>query len=373
MSKSLIVIGGGINGVAIALDAVQLGYAVTLIEKLTVGSGTSSKTSKLAHGGLRYLQQFQFKVVRESVQERNRLLETYPDFVHPLKFVVPVYNSSPWGMLTLSLGLTVYDLFSGLGSPLPWHRRLSAEEITADYPDLVSRDLKGGFSYYDAQLDDLGLVRHMADEARQRGVCVLENHQCIGLEYHHGHVCGVRIRHDHMERVLLADQVIQTAGPWSSMFLEQDDPDGEFSLTLSKGAHIVVPDIGYSDAFLLSAPQDQRVFFVMPFNGHTLIGTTETIYHGHPDSVVADDGDIDYLRTAFLSYFPRFADSPILDSFAGLRPLITQRGASMSPGIMSRDFRLVRSSSGLYSVLGGKYTTHGAVARYVVRCLNSAL
>ncbi len=370
MTKSLLVIGGGINGVAIALESARAGYRVTVVEKSTLGSGTSSKTSKLAHGGLRYLEHYQFKVVWESLHERNRLLRNYPDVVHPLKFVIPIYRNSPWNRLTLFVGLLVYDLFSGLLSPLPWHRRLSVAHIRHNFPTLASDGLVGGFSYFDAQMDDVELLKKLAGEARELGVTFLEHTCGSSLAYREGAVVGVRISDGHTDTLLEATQVIQSTGPWSSAFLDADDPQGATAVTLSKGVHIVLPDIGYQEAFLLSAPQDKRVFFVMPYKGQTLVGTTETVYVGDPDKVSVDEADKSYLMTAFLTYFPQFSSYEILDSFVGLRPLLAHSGSALRPGVMSRDFKLVRSSTGLYSVMGGKYTTHGAVARYVVRCLN---
>lgn len=362
----LIVVGGGINGVAIALDAVMRGLQVVLIEQHTVGSGTSSKTSKLAHGGLRYLEQFQFGVVRESLAERNLLLMHYPQFVHPMPFVIPVYASGPWSRLKLACGLWVYDLLS-LRSPMPRHHYLSAVEVQTLCPGISGEGLRGGFVYYDAQMDDLGLLEHLCDRAKAFGVVVLEHTQCRALQYDSGRVSGVEVVSHGEVKTISAAVVLQATGPWSTMLLGQDDSGFSTGVLPSKGVHLVLPALPFLEALLLSAPQDQRVFFVIPWKGFTLVGTTETLYSGSPDQVDVEAADRAYLLEAYNYYFPEYhrQETDIISEFAGLRPLLYTDGAK-DPGKVSRDFALLESTSGLLSLVGGKYTTHRYVAEHVV-------
>jgi len=369
MHFDLVIIGGGINGVAIAREAAQKGYRVVIVEKATLGSGTSSKTSKLAHGGLRYLEQFQFKVVYESLNERDRLLKDYPDLVKPMPFVVPLYKWSPWSRWKLSLGLHLYD-WMGRAHRMPRHERLSREDMMRACPSLIPEGLLGGFRYYDAQMDDLGLLHRIAEECRALGVIIIENTSVKAILYQEGHAVGVAcdsIRHSR----IMGRQILQCAGPWSGALLNFDEAKNNVTLIPSKGVHIVLPDHGYKDALLLSAPQDGRVFFVIPWKGHCLVGTTETLYRGEPDDVSVSDEDRRYLLEAYNYYFKqRFCGlSDIVSEFVGLRPLVTHTDKSHNPGAISRDFFLYHSKTGFYTLLGGKYTTHHAVAARVCEAL----
>ena len=183
MSKfDLIIIGGGINGVAIAQQASVMGKRVALFEKSTLGAGASSNTSKLAHGGLRYLETFEFGLVRESVRERNLLVKLYPDLVTPLPFIFPVYKSSKRPLWQVKIGMRFYDFFSRKG-PLPKHRSLSASQVTQLAPGLYSQDLVGGVVYYDAQMDDLALLEQLAKEAKSHGALIQEHSPVTCLLY----------------------------------------------------------------------------------------------------------------------------------------------------------------------------------------------
>ena len=349
----LLVVGGGINGVAIALDAAARGLRVWLVEQQTIGSGTSSKTSKLAHGGLRYLEQLQFKVVRESLRERDTLLDQYPQFVKPMPFVVPVYGRYPWPAWKLGLGLTVYD-FLAKKHRLPGHERLTPMYVSHRFAGLNAKGLTAGFRYFDAQMDDLGLLKFLAKRAESLGVMISEYCYFEGPVFEQGRVVGGRLSTRDGSFDFKAKMVVQAMGPWSP------------GVKPSKGVHLVLPAMPFSEALLLAAPQDGRVFFVIPWEGKTLVGTTETAYSGLPELVRVEPEDVAYLMQAFHHYFPTYfpGESSIFASFAGVRPLVDPGVGGL--GSASRDFQLDRSVPGMLRVFGGKYTTHRVVAEQVV-------
>lgn len=359
LNYNLAVIGGGITGVAIAVDAALRGLSVLLLEKETLGHGTSSKTSKLAHGGLRYLENYEFRLVKEALRERNLLLKNAPHYVHPLRFIIPIYPHSPWSSLLLKAGLICYDFLAGK-KDLPAHTSLHASDILSAIPGLNPEGLQKGFSYYDAQMDDWGLVQSLGTLAKSLGVTILEHTQAQ-LSYNEAHqVIGVN--------EFKTERVIQATGPWTHELLIQDNPQAPLSVFPSKGVHIVLPSLEISDALLLSTPQDNRVFFVIPWKGHTLVGTTDTAYTGNPDTVCITQEDRHYLLKAYNHYFPAHTqqESSILDSFVGLRPLFNFNQHGSSPSEKSRDFRILESSSGLFTLVGGKFTTHRAMAEAAV-------
>lgn len=357
MSKfDLIIIGGGINGVAIAQQASVMGKRVALFEKSTLGAGASSNTSKLAHGGLRYLETFEFGLVRESVRERNLLVKLYPDLVTPLPFIFPVYKSSKRPLWQVKIGMRFYDFFSRKG-PLPKHRSLSASQVTQLAPGLYSQDLVGGVVYYDAQMDDLALLEQLAKEAKSHGALIQEHSPVTCLLYQNNIISGVEVIHNGQSHQFEASHIINVSGAWSNDILHMDSSNPAVGVSPTKGIHLIVPRITGDHALILSTPQDQRVFFIMPWKGDTLIGTTDTLYKGDPDQVRVLPEDIRYLLDAAHFYFPSFSPDPscVLSTYCGLRPLV--RSTQTVASSISRDFVISKSSSGLWTMLGGKYTT----------------
>ena len=357
----LIIIGGGINGVAIAEQASKLGKQVVLFEKTELGAGASSHTSKLAHGGLRYLESFEFGLVRESLEERDLLIKTYPDLVKPLPFIFPVYKASKRPLWQVKLGMTVYDFYSRKG-PLPRHRSFTASQLASLAPDLKRTGLKGGVVYYDAQMDDLGLVLRLADIAKAHGATIIEHCPVSGFLYHNQRISGVKVIQDGETVEYQAPDIVNVSGPWSNDILHMDSATPTLAVGPTKGIHLIVPRFTADHAFILQAPQDHRIFFVMPYGQHTLIGTTDTVYQGDPDNVSVLPEDIDYLLDAASFYFPEFTlmSSQVISTYCGLRPLVaaTKKNASA----ISRDFVVSQSESGLWTMLGGKYTTHRLMA-----------
>lgn len=362
----LAIIGGGINGAGIARDASSRGLKVILLEKNTFASGASSKSSKLIHGGLRYLEQFDFRLVKESLAERSLLLKNAPGIVHKLPFVVPIYNDSPRPLWMIKLGLHLYDWMAP--SDFPRHQNLSRDEIINLFPTLLEKTLRGGCLYYDAQMDDTMLVEANVEAASVAGTEIHEHAQVIGLEIDQGKIHGLRWRDTNsgQEHTIEAKAIVNATGAWSNQLLALDPSPSRIKVYPTKGVHIVVPSIHLTHALLLTAPTDGRVFFVIPWKGNTLIGTTDTPYLGNPDEVVVNDEDIHYLISSTAHYFPtmNLTKQSVLSAFAGLRPLVQENHQAASQ--ISRDYVIHTSTAGLITLLGGKYTTYRLMSEAVV-------
>lgn len=386
-ATDLVIIGGGINGASIARDAALRGIKVVLLEKADFASGASSKTSKLAHGGLRYLENFQFSLVRESIIERSLLLKNAPHLVHPLPFILPVYKEDPHSRLMIHLGLYLYDHLGG-SNPLPKHHQLSIEEIQNEFPFLNEDQLVGGCHYLDAQMQDNRLVIENILAAEAAGAQSFNYLPVIKILTSNEKTSGVLYR-DPISQTLkeiTCDIIVNATGAWSSEIIQLDqercqsknesetdnnEKKENHSVAPSKGVHIVIPEISSTTALLLHAPQDKRVFFVIPWNGYSLVGTTDTFYHGDPDEIRVDDCDRDYLLTALKSFFPdlKLDQNSIISEFVGLRPLVStdaNHSTHASASELKRSHAITISKSGLITISGGKHTTHRKIAEDVV-------
>lgn len=369
-SFDLVVIGGGINGAAAARDAALRGLKVLLLEKSDFGAGASTKTSKLAHGGLRYLEQWEFTLVKESLDERNLLLHNAPHLVHPIPFIMPVYATSPRPLWQVNIGLSLYDFFSRK-SGMPKHRMLTSSEVADNFPEIERSDLTGGCFFYDAWMLDNRLVIENVLSAEQAGALVFNYAQVTGLSISQGRIDRVDVIDliTGKENSIACKAVINATGAWSDHIaaLEHSKHCDNY-VKPTKGIHMIIPQVARDQALLLRTPQDGRVFFVIPWGSYSLLGTTDTFYDGDPDGVKVEKNDIDYLSAAFKSYFPNMAinDSSIVATFAGLRPLAAQRNHAFSPSGASRSHAIEVSDRGLISVLGGKFTTHRRVAEDAV-------
>lgn len=360
----LAVIGGGINGTAIARDAALRGKSVVLFEKDDFGEGTSSRSSKMIHGGIRYLEQLRFGLVHESIRERRLLVKLAPHLVRPQAFILPVYQGSRRGPRAIRLGLFLYDILS-LGRRLGKASFLEPREVLVRAPQLLQDGLLGGGVYHDAVMDDARLVLLNAlaalEENRDRPAeVVLRNHTLV-TAVRPGSPCELEV----LERTggrparVLAHRVVRAVGPWTDPRL----------LVPSKGVHIVLPPLPIAEGLLLTHSKDGRVFFVIPWLGRTVVGTTETIFSGSPDGIAADRDDVAYLLDEVKRVLPglRIGRSDILSVFAGVRPLARRRWITRgSSGSVSRSHRIVDEGGGVSSVFGGKYTTYRAVAKDVV-------
>jgi glycerol-3-phosphate dehydrogenase len=353
----VLVIGGGITGCGIARDAALRGLSVALVEKDDFASGTSSRSSRLIHGGVRYLEHGHLHLVFESSAERRRLLRLAPHLVRPLSFTWPVYEGARIPRWKLGAGLALYDvlaLFRNVGR----HKRLSRADVLAREPMLGSDGLRGGAAYYDAATDDARLTLANAIAAAEAGAVVV-NHAIAGERIvENGRVIGATISDSvgdapHVE--VSAAVVVNATGPWSS------DVRG------SKGAHIAVPRdrVGNNGALTLLAPADGRVFFVLPAGTNAVIGTTETPAPSSPDDVRATNEDVRYLLDATNGFFPsaNLRPTDVVSAWAGIRPLVPTSG---SAGSASREHVIATSRDGVVSITGGKLTTYRIMAAQVV-------
>lgn len=367
----LLVIGGGATGAGIARDAALRGLDVVLVEREDIASGTSSRSSRLIHGGIRYLEHGHLKLVFEASAERRRLLALAPHLVRPLAFTWPVYEGARVPRWKLGAGLMLYDalsLFRNVGR----HRRLSAQQVMQREPALERRDLRGGAQYHDAATDDARLTLATALDAREAGAAIVTYAEVRELLHEGGRVRGARV-HDVLEGSdvnLRARIVVNAAGPWSDAVRRLDEPSTSGpAVRGSTGAHILVPRerVGNHGALTLVAPQDGRVFFVLPSGAHTLIGTTETETHDDPGSVRATERDVRYLLDAANAHFPRagLTRDDVISAWAGIRPLVAQDEGEAA-GEVSREHAISTSRSGLVSITGGKLTTYRVMAEQVV-------
>jgi len=356
MSHTIAVIGGGINGAGVAWELARRGYAVTLFEKGICGAQTSSATTKMIHGGLRYLERFHFALVRESLRERSWLLRNLPELVKPLEILLPIYADSPRSRATIKAGLMLYDRFAS-DANLSRHRSLDLQELAARAP-LIRDGLRGGFSYWDAQVDDFALVRTVIASAIRDGATIRENTRVDSMR-RDGQQWILRANHGDESRF---DLVVNAAGPWMNELLGENHLSAPYVLSLVRGSHLVLEHRVSEAGLLLQSTSDRRVFFVLPWKGGTLVGTTEIVQKESPDHVHASDEEIDYLIARYDRYFrvPVTRDD-VASTFAGVRPLV---GRATNPSAIGREFRVVRRGNMIH-VFGGKLTTFMALARKV--------
>ena len=362
----LLVIGGGITGAGVALDAALRGLRVALIDKGDFASGTSSISSKLVHGGLRYLEYGAFGLVYDSLRERRRLLQNAAHLVHPLRFVLPFYDGARVPSWKQRLGLTLYDLLAGPDN-LRRSRTHPLARLHRDCPDLQTQGLHGGAEFFDAQMDDARLCIEVVRTAAMQGAVVANYVEAITFEKSEGLIRGVRAlsRHEDREIVIRARQTLNAAGPWGDAVRQLAGDDAGSALRPTKGVHILAPGRGLVAAFLLMHPGDGRVFFVIPWMGKTLIGTTDTVCDDAPDNVGVAPADVEYLLQGHNRYFlPQLSSTGLLGSFVGLRPLVQTHPGD--PSALSREFSLSASRSGLLTLSGGKYTTYRRMAEVAV-------
>lgn len=349
----LAVIGGGINGAGIAWELARRDYDITLFEKGRCGAQTSSATTKMIHGGLRYLENLHIALVRESLRDRAWLLEHLPDLVKPVEILLPVYDDSPRSRLVIRAGLILYDLLAG-HSNIARHESLTAGELTARVP-LVRAGLRGGFSYRDAQTDDYALARRVVASAITEGATVREQTPVLSL-HRSGKQWIVAIAGGALERF---DFVVNAAGPWMNDLLAENHIRSRYRLSLIRGSHLVLTHRIAEAGMLLQSVSDRRVFFVLPWKGTTLVGTTEVMHQTSLEHVQATDEEIDYLIARFNRYVRQpIGRDDIASTFAGVRPLV---GRATNPSAISRDYRLERRGN-LLNVFGGKMTTFRSLA-----------
>jgi glycerol-3-phosphate dehydrogenase len=366
----VLVVGGGITGAGVARDAALRGLRVALVEQNDFASGTSSRSSRLVHGGVRYLEHGQIGLVFESSRERRTLLRIAPHLVRPLSFLWPVYQGARVPRWKLAIGLTLYDALA-LFRNVARHQRLSARDAQRMEPKLRSAQLTGGARYWDAATDDARLTLSTILSAEAAGAVVVNHARVAELLRDGARITGARVvdacggTHDVRARV-----VVNATGPWSDRVEALARPQTSASVRGSKGVHVCVPRsrVGHESALTLIAPQDGRVMFVLPAGAFTIVGTTDTFDDVTPDEVRATPADVEYLLTAANHYFPeaQLTDADVVSAWAGLRPLVVHGTSSSGPGSVSREHAIAETSPGLVRVTGGKLTTYRAMSAEVV-------
>ncbi|HLH73730.1 MAG TPA: glycerol-3-phosphate dehydrogenase/oxidase, partial [Chloroflexota bacterium] len=340
---------------------------VALVEKSDFASGTSSRSTKLIHGGLRYLAQFHFRLTREALSERSVLQKLAPHLVEPIPFLFPIYHKrlEVWRVNT---GLWLYDLLAGLRRT-KLHRRLSRRDTLARVPQLNPDGLRASFVYYDARTDDARLVVEVLKAAVNHGAAIANYLNAERILTHDSRASGI-IAHDLIRDELFevrAHKVVVAAGVWLDRVLDGDQPTGQHRVRPAKGVHLIVPRdrLGGDLAIVFPTPDD-RLMFVIPWQGATLIGTTDTDYQGPLDEPRADRSDVDYILNVVNAAFPnaKLTDADVISVQAGLRPLVASGDESTAK--ISREDRVFENRDGSIAIAGGKLTTYRQMGRKVV-------
>jgi glycerol-3-phosphate dehydrogenase len=384
----VLVIGGGITGAGVALDAAARGYKVALVEKGDFASGTSSKSTKLVHGGIRYLPNFDFALVHEGLVERGILLQNAPFLVHPLAFVLPIYQgdrhpvgipfTTPGGVglgTLLNIGLWMYDLMAGKHG-IRHHRRLSSQAVLRYAPDLVTDQLKEGFVYYDAQTNDARLTLALIRTAAQYGATIVNYTEVTSLLMENDRISGAGVRDtlSGEERTIQARHVVNATGIFSEQVEALSGSTPQVQVEPSKGVHLVLSreDVRLADAaIVLPETEDKRILFLVPWESRVIFGTTDT-GSGDLDHPGASPEDIAYL----LKYLNRYltlnlTEAQIVSTYVGYRPLFKPRAqAQRSTARLSRTHAVLQNASGLVTIVGGKLTTYRRMAQDTVDLLN---
>jgi glycerol-3-phosphate dehydrogenase len=373
----VLVVGGGITGAGVARDAALRGLRTALVEQDDFASGTSSRSSRLVHGGVRYLEHGQLGLVFESSAERRTLQRIAPHLVRPLAFTWPVYAGARVPRWKLAAGLTLYDLLA-LFRNVGRHERLDVAGVLAREPRLRSDALVGGARYWDAATDDARLTLATIRSAIAAGAVVVNHARVVSLGETAGRVMSARVTDAILGSSVdvSARVVVNAAGPWSDTVERMADGTARPAVRGSKGVHVSVPHarIGNVGALTLLAPSDGRVMFVLPAGDFTIIGTTDTYETVEPDQVRASEPDVSYLLDAANHFFPtaHLVRDDVVSAWAGLRPLKAD-GDAANPSAASREHAITEQVPGLVRVTGGKLTTYRAMGRQVVDAVERSL
>ena len=371
----VLVVGGGITGVGAARDAAYRGLKVALIEMHDLAYGTSSRSSKLVHGGLRYLENFEFGLVFEAVSERQTLMDIAPHLVHPLGFIFPIRKDSRRSAFTINLGMWVYDALALFRSP-KIHKNLKPKQIKVEEPALDADNLKGAPLYYDCSTDDARLTIETALDAVHHGATVATYMKAVGfLKDDKGKLNGVTaedlVSGEQVE--IRAKSIINCTGPWSDDTRSLGKEKKAQRLRPTKGVHIVVDakKLKINNAVVCFHPEDGRVLFAIPWGERTYIGTTDTDYTESLEDLAATKDDVVYLLKAANAYFPKnpLVENDVISTWAGVRPLVSEESegdGEQSESSVSREHSIRVDANGLVTIAGGKLTTYRRMAKEVV-------
>jgi len=349
------IIGGGINGLCCAWQLAKQGHQVQLYERDTLMSATSRASSKLLHGGLRYLENREFRLVREALHERDAWIKRAPHLAQPLRLVMPIYQQARRPGWMIALGLFLYDHLAGK-SHLSKAKRLSAQELVRRDPHLKSEGLRGGYEFSDGQMDDQALGLWVAEQAEHAGVSIAERTEITALTQDGQVITADGATHAH-------DRLINVAGPWAHRLLQESGLDSPYELDLIRGSHLIL-EHPCKQAYFLEAPNERRIFFVLPWQGNTLVGTTE-VRQTLNEPIACSPEEQSYLLIAWAHYFPDRQPN-VIGTFAGLRPLLR---SEQDPSKATREYVIHRTGK-LVTVLGGKWTTAMALADKVSHAIH---
>jgi len=370
----VLIIGGGITGAGVARDAAQRGLKVALIESRDFAFGTSSRSSKLVHGGIRYLENMEFQLVFEALNERTHLFEIAPHLVHPLRFMIPLFKDSRVGMFKMGLGMWLYDALSLFQTP-EMHEKLDKIETLNRMPIVKGKDLVGSFVYSDAYMDDDRLVHETLRSANEFGA--------VCANYVSAHKSNFKTNIDGAKKIesievtdemtkdsfkIYADQIVCNVGPWTDLVGEKILPQWRKILRPTKGVHLTFAKnrIPLSSAVVMAAQKSNRIVFAIPRHEMVIVGTTDTDFKGDPTNASVDAEDIRYLLEITNQYFPgaKLKEEDIISSYVGVRPLV--KDDSDNEGKTSREHTIIEDDSGFIVIAGGKYTTYRLMAEQIV-------
>ena len=383
MDYDVAIIGGGIHGVGVAQAAAVRGYKTVLLEQYDhLAEGTSSRSSKLIHGGLRYLEQFEFSLVRECLLERSYLLKNAPDLVKLTPVYIPIYKSSKRAPWMIRAGLSLYALLGNLSADARFKKIKKSD--WSELHGLNTQNLCTIYQYYEAQTDDSLLTQAVMSSAKEYGAELILNAKVNSIKLvsegsqisYVNHLSSDNKLNNEIEKTLTSKVVVNAAGPWAAEVVNNVQPKQKnVNVDLVQGAHIVLPIQLGEVIFYIESPKDKRPIFVMPWYGKTMIGTTESLFDDDPSKTYPLEEEVDYLLDAFYFHFPEKKNENLLvsDKFAGLRVLPrSQKNANQR----SRETIYLRDRKNkprLLSIFGGKLTAYRATAEHVIEYIESSL
>ncbi|MBY0553074.1 glycerol-3-phosphate dehydrogenase/oxidase [bacterium] len=373
----LLIIGGGITGAGVARDAALRGLKVALVEASDFAEGTSSRSSKLVHGGIRYLENFEFHLVFEALSERSKLFKIAPHLVHPLRFMIPLFTNSRVGPFLMGLGMMLYDALALFRTP-QMHEKLNKQKTLERMPIVRGSDLVGSCVYSDAYMDDDRLVHETMRSANEASACIVNYTKVLSAKFKDNKVQAVEVVDSlsGQKFYIECEHIVSTVGPWTDIVGDSLLNDWKQILRPTKGIHLTLPKsrLNLSSAVVMGAQQGNRIVFAIPRHEMIIIGTTDTDFSGDPSKAEATFEDVEYLLEITNDYFPeaKITHKDIISSYVGVRPLV--KDESGSEGKTSREHTILSDDRGFTFVAGGKYTTYRLMSEQIVdRILKTGL